>query len=373
MERRPKTNKWWKRYLELSSKYNHVVVAIEKSKNLEEYKVEDLQGSIEAHELRLKERNLDNNSDQALHDSYKPLENRRKLDKKRVQCYNCRNYGHFASDCKSNRWQKGKEEEAMLSQGECSYDSGEDHCLLMATTKNVEEQAKDVEDIDLFSVEAESIGKVMIQKRDGRRSYISNVLFVPKMKNNLLSLRQLLEKRYIMEMKNGVLNVFDKHKQMILKAPLSSNKTFRIQIHIGENKGLKGTPDQNSWLWHQRKVWIYLIRRKNEVFEKFQRFKAQAERMCDLKLKQIRLDNGGEYMSKDFREYCIKEGINHERARQPSSRIEDYEVFPDSSNTTEVDLMHMTLLAEMEPVCLEEAHEQAKWIEAMKEELRSIK
>ncbi|KHN32584.1 hypothetical protein glysoja_045527, partial [Glycine soja] len=44
------------------------------------------------------------------------------------------------------------------------------------------------------SVTAEGIRKLMIQRKDGQHSFINDVLYVPNMKNNLLSLGQLLEK-----------------------------------------------------------------------------------------------------------------------------------------------------------------------------------
>ncbi|XP_019435960.1 PREDICTED: uncharacterized protein LOC109342429 [Lupinus angustifolius] len=50
----------------LTCKYDHIVVAIEESKNLEELNIEELQASLESHELRLKERNPERISDQAL-------------------------------------------------------------------------------------------------------------------------------------------------------------------------------------------------------------------------------------------------------------------------------------------------------------------
>ncbi|XP_019433216.1 PREDICTED: uncharacterized protein LOC109340097 [Lupinus angustifolius] len=137
----------------LTCKYDHIVVAIEESKNLEELKIEELQASLESHELRLKERNLERIGDQELQarftkkphsqwskkgnskwrtseqglsgiktdiqwksgkegdskESTKNAYGRRKFDRKKLQCYKCRNYGHFASECKMNRWTGSRE------------------------------------------------------------------------------------------------------------------------------------------------------------------------------------------------------------------------------------------------------------------------
>jgi len=56
---------------------------------------------------------------------------------------------------------------------------------------------------DNSSITAEGIGKVMIQRKDEQHSFINDVLYVPNMKNNLLSLGQLLEKSYSMQMEDN--------------------------------------------------------------------------------------------------------------------------------------------------------------------------
>jgi hypothetical protein len=47
-----------------------------------------------------------------------------------------------------------------------------------------------------------------------------------------------------------------------------------------------------------RKTWIYFLRKKSEVFEKFKEFKSLVENQTDKKIKVLRTDNGGELCGK---------------------------------------------------------------------------
>jgi hypothetical protein len=47
-----------------------------------------------------------------------------------------------------------------------------------------------------------------------------------------------------------------------------------------------------------RKTWIYFLRKKLEVFEKFKEFKSLVENYTDNKIKVLRTDNGGEFNGK---------------------------------------------------------------------------
>lgn len=61
-----------------------------------------------------------------------------------------------------------------------------------------------------------------------------------------------------------------------------------------------------------RKLWVYTLKSKNQVFEVFKQFQASVERETGKKLKCIRTDNGGEYTG-SFHEYCLRQGIRHQR------------------------------------------------------------
>ena len=63
---------------------------------------------------------------------------------------------------------------------------------------------------------------------------------------------------------------------------------------------------------HSRKVWVYTLKSKDQVFDVFKQFHALVERQTGKKLKCVRTDNGGEYIG-PFNAYCRENGIRHQR------------------------------------------------------------
>lgn len=62
-----------------------------------------------------------------------------------------------------------------------------------------------------------------------------------------------------------------------------------------------------------REVFIYFIKSKAEVLTIFTKFKSFVENQTGEKIKTIRTDNGGEYVSNDFEKFCEKNGIQHQK------------------------------------------------------------
>ncbi|XP_019451905.1 PREDICTED: uncharacterized protein LOC109354003 [Lupinus angustifolius] len=161
----------------LAAKFDHVVVDIEESKDMELLTIDELQGSLEAHEQRFLERISERQTQQALSAQFKKKSShferqsrfggkgqaekmnepakmnqkenggqrngsydtdsrstkrrgnfsaKKKKDKSKIQCYNCNNWGHFASECKFKKM--NKEAEARLAKDEES----DEEVLLMA-------------------------------------------------------------------------------------------------------------------------------------------------------------------------------------------------------------------------------------------------
>ena len=56
-------------------------------------------------------------------------------------------------------------------------------------------------------------------------------------------------------------------------------------------------PSQDDF---SRYEYIYLIKYKSETFEKFKEFQSEVENHCNKKIKFLRSDHGGEYLSYEF-------------------------------------------------------------------------
>lgn len=128
---------------------------------------------------------------------------RKKFDKRKIQCYNYNKWGHFPYQCISGKEGKGKSK----NQTNLAHDDGSDSnpVLLMVTISieaestsswyldtecsthmsvrrdwliSFDESTKNkIRFADDNTLKEEEIGKVLIKRKDGKKSFISDVLF----------------------------------------------------------------------------------------------------------------------------------------------------------------------------------------------------
>jgi len=106
---------------------------------------------------------------------------------------------------------------------------------------------------DPRTLTAEGMGKIAIEGKNGKIAIIEDVLYVPGMQCNLLSVGQLIKKGYSVTMKDNVLKLFDKNQRLVLKTPLVKNRTFQTNMKVVDLNCLSAiVKDEDSWLWHYR-------------------------------------------------------------------------------------------------------------------------
>jgi transposase InsO family protein len=63
---------------------------------------------------------------------------------------------------------------------------------------------------------------------------------------------------------------------------------------------------------YTRMTAVFFLRNKSESFENFKVYKEMVENEMDSKIKCLRYDNGGEFTSKEFMDYCNRHGIKRQ-------------------------------------------------------------
>ena len=71
---------------------------------------------------------------------------------------------------------------------------------------------------------------------------------------------------------------------------------------------------------YSRHTYVYLMKHKDEVFDKFKLYKSIVKNQKKKKIKILRIDKGGEYFSSIFTSIWKEHGIIHQRTSSYTSQ-----------------------------------------------------
>jgi transposase InsO family protein len=113
--------------------------------------------------------------------------------------------------------------------------------------------------------------------------------------------------------------IYGKHNQVIFPSGATREKGILELIH-SDVFGSVLVPSLGKSMYYVSFIdyfsgnkWIYFLRKKSEVFDKFKEFKALVENQIEKKIKVLRTDNGGELYRNEFEEFCKKCGIESQK------------------------------------------------------------
>ncbi|KAI3708032.1 hypothetical protein L2E82_37034 [Cichorium intybus] len=419
----------------LTRRFEYIVVAIEESKDLSTLSLESLLGTLQSHELRMKQFDSPTYEQAFQFQSSNAHENSKEIAKydqnddrgkgkakslSQVQCHYCQKFGHVKKFCRKRiadekgttfmHKEEGNDDDTMfmiLSTQDAQFndmwyiDSGcSNH---MCGNKDLFTQIDDslkreVRTGDDKKLDVYGIGEIIINTKQGNKR-IQSVYYVPELKHNLLSVGQLLQKNYELHFKENSCMIKDPKGNMLGKISMSSNKMFPINFKENNLFAFNLCTNKTSLLWHHRfghtnmgylsymykhslvkgipnvtkfegvcegcmlgkqtresfpqdkawrateqlelvhtdvcgpmrtpsiggsrylltfiddfsrKLWVYFLKEKSEVFYKFKVFKTLVEKQSGHEIKAIRSDGGGEYNAKYFKDFLIENGIHHQ-------------------------------------------------------------
>eukprot|EP00253_Pinus_taeda_P012253 PITA_12253 len=211
----------------------------------------------------------------------------KRYDKSNVQCYYCRKYGHYASECRkkqhdmSNRTNanvtrenisqdnvllacnmaKTNSEDIWFLDSGCSNHMTRNIALFSALDQNVKSEVTLGTDRKIYVMVK---GEVKIFTKKGEKKTIADVYYVPGMRCNLLSIGHLVHKGYNVYFVNDVCTIMDSapSKRCISEVKMTKNIMFPLRIRVDlKNKEViavvtqeayQSVPKDESWLWHLR-------------------------------------------------------------------------------------------------------------------------
>nr|KYP58379.1 Retrovirus-related Pol polyprotein from transposon TNT 1-94 [Cajanus cajan] len=270
----------------LTEKYDSIVASIETSSDPSSLSVNKLIGLLGVHEARLNSR-ADTNSFENAFQSKLKLQNKKD---KYLSCGICNKPGHAEKDCwhrgkpichyynkpghvekycrnknkhQANFAEKHNQEQRLFYANQESCDNGDGSWYLDSGCSN--HMAKDqsiFKDIDNSvkvkvrlgngtMVESQGKGTVMVETKKGTR-LIKDMLLVPNLKENLLSIGQMMENGYSLHFERDICKIYDSKRVEIGQVKMEKrNRSFPLSFNHGTNIAMKVEVD-DSWLWHRR-------------------------------------------------------------------------------------------------------------------------
>ncbi|XP_075076895.1 uncharacterized protein LOC142163501 [Nicotiana tabacum] len=276
----------------LDSKFDYIVVAIEESKDLDTMTIDELSSSLQAHEEKLKkpkEESVEKTLQAKLSFKEKEVVEMEEVvveeeevvvnhqietikaetivkeevvegakDGDKIKEDNSEEKNNFVEskneDKMSLYFLHAKEKESVeknkwyLDSGASSYICGKKNLFVELKELN----GGPITFGDSSRIQIKGKGTILIRLKDGSHQLISNVLYVPEMKSNILSLGQLLEKNYDIHLKDKKLYMRDEKGRLLSKVPMAKNKMFILYLQNDVPRCLLSYAKDSSWLWHMR-------------------------------------------------------------------------------------------------------------------------
>nr|GEW32407.1 retrovirus-related Pol polyprotein from transposon TNT 1-94 [Tanacetum cinerariifolium] len=226
-----------------------------------------------------------------------------------VRCTNCKKYGYKEDDC----WSKHKQAQYA--------EQKEDEYLFMTYVSLV---SKGVWYLD-SACSNHMTGDNEKFKNLDEALKSQNVHYAPSLAHTLLSVRQLLASGFIIHFEDNTCTVKRRTGEVLLKSTMTSKRMFPVDFSCADVYGMMNCKQESTEVWHQQYGHLYvkgfqLLSNKDMVKEA--RLEVVHADLCgpmrteshagSRKLKILRTDRGGEFLSKEFSRFCDEYGIKRE-------------------------------------------------------------
>jgi hypothetical protein len=101
-------------------------------------------------------------------------------------------------------------------------------------------------------VEIKGVGFVIFAAESGEHRLLTGVYYIPALMNSIISLGQLDESGPRVEIKDGVMRIWDRHRHLLAKVTRCTNRLYVLNVQVAQPFCLAARRDDEAWQWHER-------------------------------------------------------------------------------------------------------------------------
>ncbi|KAG6496746.1 hypothetical protein ZIOFF_044618 [Zingiber officinale] len=304
-----------------------------------------------------------------------------------VKCNNCHKFGHTARFCQEKDSRQDATEGAANNEVELMFTAS---CFATSVTRrswlvdsgcthhmSYDEKSFAILDQSFYAkvkikngdyIDVEGRGDVVVDGLKGRK-LISDVLYVPKIDQNLLSVGQLVQKGYKVMFEEGLCLIADSSGKEILKIQMK-NKSFSFDP-VSQGQQAMAAQDNEEELWHRRLGHFHSkgieFLQKNDMAVGFPILQQKDTSDCRTRDKldqkaEVAIFIGYSMQSKAYRIYQPQNGKNAEgqNIEQQLSSEQNVDDTPIRGTRSLTDVYERCNVAVMEPASFEDAKEDRR-------------
>jgi hypothetical protein len=96
-------------------------------------------------------------------------------------------------------------------------------------------------------VEIKGVGSVIFTAESGEHRLLTGVYYIPVLRNSINSLGQLDESGSCLEIKDGVMRIWDRHHRLLAKVTRDTNRLYILNVQVAQPLCLAAHRDDEAW------------------------------------------------------------------------------------------------------------------------------